>query len=237
MRLNQNIVSRLMSYYYPQLPRDPLEEAFCAHARDGMRVLDAGCGGNRVCSGAALPEGMYVVGVDKDPAVQANSFCHETFVCNLADLPLDDASFDLIHCRWVIEHLENPLRAFQEFARVLKPGGQLLVLTPNIFHYGTIAARLTPHWFHRWWWRGGEDEPFSTFYRANCPHKLRSLCTKAGLRVQRLELIESPPYYLTKYWPAFLCGVVYERIVNSTKLFSRMRQCILVQADIPLEIA
>lgn len=235
MRLNQKIVSRLMSYYYPRPPGDPLVQAFCAHAKPGMRVLDAGCGGNRVCSCAALQEGMYIVGVDKDPGVQANLFCNETLVCDLSDLPLDDASFDLIHCRWVIEHIENPLGVFHEFARVLKQGGQLLVLTPNIFHYSTIAARLTPHWFHRWWRRGGEGEPFSTYYRANHPYKLRSLCTKAGLRVKRLELIEGPPHYLTRYWPAFLCGAVYERIVNSTRLFSRMRQCILLEADIPIE--
>jgi len=200
-----------------------------ADVRPGMKVLDAGCGTYRTCSRAELRKDIHIVGIDKDPAVEENPFCNEALVCDLSYLPLDDASFDLIHCRWVIEHIENPLRTFHEFARVLKPGGRLLVLTPNIFHYATIAARLTPHWFHRWWRQEGE-EPFSTYYRANCPRKLRSLCMKAGLRVERLELIESPPYYSTRYWPVFLCAVLYERAVNSTRILSWMRHSILLEA-------
>jgi len=229
MSLNQNIVSRLSAWYYPQPHRDSLDAVFCAHARPGMKVLDAGCGGRRICSRAELRKDIHIVGIDKDPAVEENPFCNEAFVCDLSDLPLEDASFDLIHCRWVIEHIENPLRTFQEFERVLKPGGRLLVLTPNIFHYATIAAWLTPHWFHRWWRQGGE-ELFSTYYRANCPRKLRSLCMKVGLRVERLELIESPPYYSTRYWPVFLCAVLYEHAVNSTRILSWMRHSILLEA-------
>lgn len=232
MRFNQSIVSRLRNRYYPQSRRDPLDEAFCAHARAGMTVLDAGCGGARGCSRDAPWEKMFIIGVDRDPSVYANTFCNQKLVCDVSDLPFPNASFDLIHCRWVIEHLEDPLRVFQEFARVLKPGGRLLALTPNIFHYATIATRITPYWFHRWWRRGGE-EPFPTFYRANSPRKLRRLCISAGLHVQWLELIEGPPHYLVRYWPIFLCGVLYERVVNSTSMFKWVRQRILLDAIRP----
>ncbi len=47
-------------------------------------------------------------------------------------LPFQDASFDYVTCVEGIEHLENPFSCIREFARVLKPGGRLIITTPNI---------------------------------------------------------------------------------------------------------
>ena len=46
-------------------------------------------------------------------------------------LPFPDRSFDLLWCSEVIEHLKNPAKAIQEFRRVLKPGGRMILTTPN----------------------------------------------------------------------------------------------------------
>ncbi|MCF7785951.1 MAG: methyltransferase domain-containing protein [Prosthecobacter sp.] len=46
-------------------------------------------------------------------------------------LQLDGASFDLVVSTEVIEHLENPRAVAREFARLLRPGGQVLLTTPN----------------------------------------------------------------------------------------------------------
>jgi len=232
MGSKQSIVSRLTAHFYPCRQPDPLDTAFCAYAKPGMRVLDAGCGAARGCSRESPWKEMFIVGIDKDPAVYANPFCNQNLVCGVSNLPFSDASFDLIHCRWVIEHLADPLSAFREFTRVLKPGGRLLALTPNIFHYATISAWLTPQCFHRWW-RCGEGEPFPTYYRANSVYKLRRLCAEAGLHIQNMELFEGPPHYLVRHWPLFLCGVLYERVVNSTPLLKLIRQRILLNAITP----
>jgi SAM-dependent methyltransferase len=48
-------------------------------------------------------------------------------------LPFDDASFDLVWCSEVIEHLENPAFSLSELRRVTKPGGLLLLTTPNSY--------------------------------------------------------------------------------------------------------
>lgn len=47
-------------------------------------------------------------------------------------LPFRDGSFDYVVCIDGIEHLENPYLAIREFARILKPGGELFISTPNI---------------------------------------------------------------------------------------------------------
>lgn len=49
-------------------------------------------------------------------------------------LPYDDGAFDRIVCVEGLEHIENPSNAISEFARLLKPGGQLVVSVPNIMN-------------------------------------------------------------------------------------------------------
>ena len=56
-----------------------------------------------------------------------------------ATLPYDDASFECVVCIEGLEHIENPANAIREFARLLKPGGTLVVSVPNIMN---IEERL-----------------------------------------------------------------------------------------------
>lgn len=51
-----------------------------------------------------------------------------------AELPFGDQSFQYVTCLEGLEHIENPQQAMREFARVLKPGGQLIVSVPNILN-------------------------------------------------------------------------------------------------------
>ena len=58
---------------------------------------------------------------------------------NSDPLPYADASFDLVTCTEVIEHLEHYRAALREMARVLRPGGVLIVTTPNVLN---LRSRL-----------------------------------------------------------------------------------------------
>ena len=53
---------------------------------------------------------------------------------NIESLPFADASFDLVTCTEVIEHLEHYRQTLREMHRVLKPAGRLVVTTPNILN-------------------------------------------------------------------------------------------------------
>jgi SAM-dependent methyltransferase len=58
---------------------------------------------------------------------------------NTQKLPYEDSSFDLVTCTEVIEHIEHYRETLREMHRVLRPGGVLVVTTPNILN---IKSRL-----------------------------------------------------------------------------------------------
>lgn len=58
---------------------------------------------------------------------------------NVDPLPYPDASFDLVTCTEVIEHLEHYRFALREMSRVLRPGGVCIVSTPNVLN---LRSRL-----------------------------------------------------------------------------------------------
>ena len=62
-------------------------------------------------------------------------------------LPHPDDHFDLLWCSEVIEHLDDPGKSIGEFRRVVKPGGLLVITTPNSyvwFHRALSVVGLTP---------------------------------------------------------------------------------------------
>lgn len=76
-----------------------------------------------------------------------------TAACDAAELPFEDASFDLVLGHAVLHHLPDLPRAFAEFARVLRPGGTLLFAGEPSHSGDKLAAvpkraalRLAPLW-------------------------------------------------------------------------------------------
>lgn len=100
----------------------------------GLEVLEAGCGEGY---GADLIAAVArrVVAVDYDAAAVAHVRARyprvEVMQANLAELPLPDASVDIVVNFQVIEHLWDQPQFVAECARVLRPSGLLMVSTPN----------------------------------------------------------------------------------------------------------
>jgi 2-polyprenyl-3-methyl-5-hydroxy-6-metoxy-1,4-benzoquinol methylase len=101
------------------------------------RLLDIGCG-----SGATLrimqDLGWDAEGIDFDLVTVENARSKRlnVHVGTLKEQQYDDESFDAVVMCHVIEHVHDPLELVRECRRVLKPGGRLVILTPNVDSWG-----------------------------------------------------------------------------------------------------
>ena len=146
----------------------------CAPVCAGKDVLEAGCGegygADLLAVGAAR-----VVAVDYDATTVAhvrNRYpAVEVITANLARLPLPDASVDVVVNFQVIEHLWDQPQFITECLRVLRPGGQLLISTPN-------RITFTP----------GSDVPVNPFHtRELNAAELTGLLTDGGFTLQSMS--------------------------------------------------
>ncbi|NAZ81806.1 methyltransferase domain-containing protein [Kineococcus sp. R8] len=124
---------------------EPFVDAVLAGLAPGA-ALDAACGTGRLAE-RLVRAGHDVVGVDASPemlAVARRRVPQARFVAGaLERLPVADASVDVVVCALALSHLPSLGPAVQEFARVLRPGGHLVVSDVHhelIFRGSVVAA-------------------------------------------------------------------------------------------------
>jgi SAM-dependent methyltransferase len=136
----------------------------------GGTLLDLGAG-NQPFRPWYAHKAQRVVAVDAAPLPGLN------VVSLAAPLPFRDASFDSILCTSVLEHVENAEHAVAEMARVLRPGGRLLITVPFLYP---------------------EHEAPYDFWRTT-HHGLRSVLERHGLVVDDLSAQGGPFLLLAHY--------------------------------------
>lgn len=142
--------------------------------RQGL-VVDVGCG-----DGARLPRLLQagwsdVAGVEPDPAAVevARAASLNVRQGSAEAVPLADATADAVLMHHVIEHVRDPVLAIREAWRILKPGGELSIVTPNIESNGR----------DRWgaFWRGFEAPRHLTIFTSRA---LGRLATDVGFEIR-----------------------------------------------------
>lgn len=184
---------------------------------DGLRVLDAGCGDGHYAAWLA-DRGADVIGIDASRemlrAAEEQHGDRVDFRRARLDEPLsflEDDSFDLVCCQHVISHLPSLETPVEEFARVLRSDGSLVLSTHHPFHdyqvvrdeaYPDAYASLedlnpvveptpehsTYHETERFeiHWTGEEGSNPGIYYRRSLTELLRPLL-EAGFDLRTLE--------------------------------------------------
>ena len=109
-----------------------LHDAIAAHGISGGRFLDLGCANGQLIY-AMRGLGWQVSGVDVNADAIEIARKHEldARVGSLESARFDDNTFDVVYLGDVIEHVPSPRAVCQEIHRILRPGGLVVMRTPN----------------------------------------------------------------------------------------------------------
>jgi len=155
------------------------------------RVLDVGCGTGEFeqLAHQRFPEAR-LVGIDVTPdmlAVARGKFQDATWVTFLLaqaeDLPVASESFDAVVSCSMLHHVEEPERLLRECVRVLRPGGQLVVVD---WCRDFLHNRLRHYWLRL------VKPSYVKMYRAS---ELTALLSPIGLVVREASRFFVPPYF------------------------------------------
>ena len=195
------------------------------------RILDIGAGrgymaqrlGEHVRSKGGVPADV-IVACDLYPEY----FSYEGTACEkmefINQLPFADASFDIAYSIEVIEHLRNPYDFIREMFRVVRPGGKIIITTPNILNLTSRISYLFTGFYslfrplsfdqqdaRRQW---GHIMPLSAYY---LDHAMRT-CGSRGTEVHTDHLRRSSLFLFPMLFPMLkLSSLLYLRRLKKKK--------------------
>lgn len=132
----QRLLSRMPRWLRERLDlhRTRINELVQQAARDaapGLRLLDAGAGESRY---RAHFRHLRYIGVDLAVGDPEWDYSGLDVIGDLAVLPFADATFDVVLCLEVLEHVREPQRVLEELHRTLRAGGRLYFSVPMSWH-------------------------------------------------------------------------------------------------------
>ena len=182
-------------------------------------MLEIGCGRTAPVLKRLKGKAKNLIGIEvvdftvADPALQL-------LTRDVADMHgIPDSSVDLAFSRSVMEHVPDAEGAFREIARVLKPGGRYVFLTPSLYDYGSLVAAMIPNSLHPWIVRRvegrAEQDTFPTQYQCNTKRRIRRLASDHSLNIAQFEFLGQYPNYLKFNTFLFRMGCWYAKLLQA----------------------
>ncbi len=156
---------------------------FLSRSDQSGLVLDIGCGSSRIIQSIPNAVGLDIE-LKKLRFIQGRLGNPPLVQASMMQLPFRDASFDKVVCSEVIEHVEKDPVIYSEISRVLKPGGALIIGTPD---YGTWTWPVIEWFYGKILPNAYVDEHISHYTEAELTDTLRV----SGFRVDACEKILS----------------------------------------------
>ena len=166
-------------------------ERLLALAGSPARVLDVGCSTGYLAR-RLVERGSTVVGleVDERAAAAARDVCEQVLVGDVEtmQLPFPAQSFDVVLCGDVIEHLRDPERLLARVRPLIRPGGRLVLTTPNVANWAMRLGLLAGRW--RYTERGILDRTHAHLFTKKT---LEQTLDRAGYRILELDVTAPVP--------------------------------------------
>jgi len=149
------MLDRLRRKLNNQYVRDEFVRRELEQLPAGSSLLDAGCGSQRYRSFCAHLNyfaqdfGQYTVdeqkslGTDGVGGKQGYKYGELDYIGDIWNIDAPDGAFDAILCTEVFEHIPQPNETVREFARLLKPGGRLILTAPS-----NCLRHMDPYFFY-----------------------------------------------------------------------------------------
>lgn len=167
------------------------------------RVLDVGCGVNK------LPGS---IGVDRNPRTRADVLVE----LDQFPYPFRDNSFDRLQAVHVIEHLTDLIAAIEEFHRLVRPGGEVFLVTPHYTDFSSFCDPTHKHHLTSFSLRyfGADNAGYGYYsaarFKENSVHvKLLALWRYLGFE----WLVNTFPRF-RRFWEHYLCFVVRGKVIE-----------------------
>ena len=140
---------------------------------DGSKILDIGAGPCRFRDFFKHCEYKAHDFAKLEAKVFGTGYGQLDYISDILEIPVETDSFDAILCTQVLEHVPEPILAIKEFARILKPGGILLLTAPQRsgihqapYHY---YGGYTKFWYEKFLAENGFEkltiEPNGGFFK------------------------------------------------------------------------
>jgi SAM-dependent methyltransferase len=189
---------------------------------EGGRVVDLGCGEEEYLT-YLIDKAGEIIGIDSK--VMEGPY-HRYIEADLnLELPLEQGSVDLAASKFLLEHLDRPAQFLKQAFRILRPGGSLVLMTPNILYYPySINYLLSRCMLQERRMRLVEqvtgrpqEDVFPVHYRCNTPSKVKRWLMQAGFEVTHLQTYSD---YLVSAFnrPLGAIAVAYEKGINTLSL-------------------
>ena len=169
----------------------------------GQRVLDVGCGGGILADSMAR-KGAHVMGIDLATkalrVAQLHALEAQTDNIQYREVSVEQlaqeqpASFDVVTCMEMLEHVPDPGSVVQACAQLVKPGGWVFFSTIHRNAKAFILAIVGAEYVLNMLPRGTHE--YAKMIR---PHELAAHCRSAGLDIQATRGLEYNPL-TQRYW-------------------------------------